>query len=443
MTSEQLLPTEGTSGLETHAEFTRWMRRIVKGSAELRAFEAGQIDAIMDPATVSAILLPAARSAPQNPHQLALEVLDALPGGACVLDSLGTVLMTNRAWRAFAATHSGVGLSVRQGASFIAAYRDAPPEKPPHAGAMAAGFRQVMSGASPRFRREFVCRGRNGHCAFTLTIARITSDGDVHALVTRENIRTHKPTGTVRRIGSAKADRISTEARTATSNRLLNVLPDEEFQRLLVGFEPVNLAYGQVLYEPGDQIEFVYFPNDCPVSLLTVVEGHRSLEVGLVGREGIVGSRLALGGTTSSDRALVQGSGTAVRMKSAHFLRELRRSPGLQRVLLRFIDTLLIQVTANAACNRFHLVGERLARWLLMTRERSPSRKFYLTHDFLANMLGTRRESVTEAASTLKLLHLIDYNRGTITILDQPGLEAASCSCYQRVKVAGLDALAG
>jgi CRP-like cAMP-binding protein len=301
--------------------------------------------------------------------------------------------------------------------------------------AMAAGFRQVISGERQEFRHEYVCHEPSGYYAFTLTIARIASDGAVHALIARENSREHKRADTSRGFGSAEARRVAPAAREGTPNRLLSALPDDEYERLFAGFEPVKLTYGEVLYEPGEPIRYVYFPNDCPVSLLTVVEG-RSLEVGLIGPEGLVGSGLALGGTTSACRALVQGSGTAVRMKSRDFLQELQRSPALQLALLCSIDSLLIQVTQNAACNRFHVIVERLARWLLMTRERSPSPKFCLTQDFLSKMLGTRRESVTEAANVLKLRNLIDYSRGNITILDQRGLEAASCSCYRRVKVA-------
>ena len=229
-------------------------------------------------------------------------------------------------------------------------------------------------------------------------------------------------------------------ARAGTPNRLLAALPAKEYERLLPGLEPVKLTYGEVLYEPGEQMRHVYFPSNCLVSLLTVVEGHRALEVGLVGREGMVGSRLALGITASSVRALVQGTGTAVRMKSARFLQEFRRSPTLQRVLFHFTDTLMLQVTQTAACNRFHVVEARLARWLLMTRERLPSGEFHLTHEFLADMLGVRRVGVTAAASALQRQKLIRYRRGIITILDQQGLEAAACSCYRHVQIMGLDA---
>ena len=199
------------------------------------------------------------------------------------------------------------------------------------------------------------------------------------------------------------------------------------------GLEPVELNYGEVLYEPGDAMDAVYFPGNCLVSLLTLVEGHRALEVGLVGREGMIGARLALGAATSTVRALVQGTGSAMRMSSTRFMKEFRRCAALQRALFQFTDSLMIQISQTAACNRFHIVESRLARWLLMTAERMSSSEFYLTHEFLADMLGVRREGVTLAASALQQRKLISYRRGNITILDTPGLEATSCSCYRYV----------
>jgi CRP-like cAMP-binding protein len=151
----------------------------------------------------------------------------------------------------------------------------------------------------------------------------------------------------------------------------------------------------------------------------------------------MIGARLALGASTSTVRALVLGAGTAMRMKSERFLREWRRSPSLQRVLLRFTDTLMIQISQTAACNRFHVVEARLARWLLMTSERMHSANFHLTHEFIAEMLGVRREGVTMAASALQRRKLIEYRRGDITVLDQPGLEAASCACYRYLQDLG------
>jgi len=232
-----------------------------------------------------------------------------------------------------------------------------------------------------------------------------------------------------------KFGRIAAVARATTANRLLAALPAKEYEGLLDGLEAIRLTYGEVLDEPGEQMRYVYFPCDCLVSLLTVADGRRALEVGLVGREGMVGSRLALGFTTSSVRALVQGTGTALRIESVHFRRKLQRSPTLQRALLRFTDALMLQVTQNAACNRFHVVEARLARRLLMTRERVSSHEFHLTHEFLAAVLGVRRAGVTMAASALQRQQLIRYRRGAVTILDQQGLEASACSCYQQVRL--------
>jgi len=189
-----------------------------------------------------------------------------------------------------------------------------------------------------------------------------------------------------------------------------------------------------VLCEPGKLIRHVYFPNDSLVSLLTIVDGHMALEVGLVGREGMVGVPAALGIKHSSVRSLVQGSGAAMRMKAERFRRELRQNSPLQRVLHRYIHVLMAQITQTAACNRFHVVEARLARWLLMTRDRMQSDQFRLTQEFLAHMLGVRRVGVTKAAGALQRRKLIRYSRGEISILDGNGLEATACRCYQVVK---------
>jgi CRP-like cAMP-binding protein len=222
--------------------------------------------------------------------------------------------------------------------------------------------------------------------------------------------------------------------RVPIANDLLAALRGKDTHRLLAGLEPVTLTFGEVLYEPGDPIRHVYFPNDSLVSLLTLVDGHLALEVCLVGREGMVGIPLALGIDESSVRALVQGAGTAMRMSAARFCREFRQSPPLQRGLHRYIHGLMAQISQTAACNRFHVVEARLARWLLMTRDRVRSDQFRLTHEFLGHMLGVRRVGVTHAASALQQRKLISYSRGDITILDRKGLEAASCRCYEIVK---------
>jgi CRP-like cAMP-binding protein len=218
------------------------------------------------------------------------------------------------------------------------------------------------------------------------------------------------------------------------ANSVLAALPRKTYQDLLSGLEPVTLAFGEVLYEPGEPIRDVYFPTGSLVSLLTLVEGRLALEVGLVGREGMVGVALALGIGVSPVRALVQGSGRALRMSAARFRKELQRSAPLQRELYRYTHSLMAQITQTAACNRFHMVPARLARWLLMTRDRVRSGQFHLTHEFLAHMLGVRRVGVTQAASALQRRKLIAYRRGNITILDHGALETASCACYAIVK---------
>lgn len=222
--------------------------------------------------------------------------------------------------------------------------------------------------------------------------------------------------------------------RVPIANSLLAALPYKDYQRLLPGLEQVTLTFGVTIYEPEALITHVYFPSDSLVSLLTLVEGHLALEVGLIGREGMLGVSLALGVNISPVRALVQGSGSAMRMKSARFLQEFRRSPPLQLEVYRYTHALMAQVTQTAACNRFHVVEARLARWLLMTRDRVRSDEFRLTQEFLAHMLGVRRVGVTKAASALQKQKLIRYSRGNIRILDRKKLEAASCPCYEIVK---------
>ena len=222
--------------------------------------------------------------------------------------------------------------------------------------------------------------------------------------------------------------------RASVANSMLAALPRKQYQRLLTGLESVALSFGEVLHEPGERIRHVYFPNDSLVSLLTVVEGHLALEVGMVGREGMVGVPVSLGTDVSPVRALVQGAGAAMRMKSARFSDEIRKSPQLQQEVSRYTRALMSQITQTAACNRFHVVEARLARWLLMTRDRVRSDEFRLTHAFLGHMLGVRRVGVTMAARALQKRKLIAYSRGKIKILHRRGLEGAACSCYELIK---------
>jgi len=221
------------------------------------------------------------------------------------------------------------------------------------------------------------------------------------------------------------------------ANSLLAALPFKSYRKLLSGLAPVDLVFGDVLHEAGKPIRDVYFPGRSLVSLLTLVEGHLALEVGLVGREGMVGIPVALGIENSPVRALVQGGGPAMRMSAGRFRAELRESPPLQAALYRYVHAMMEQISQTAGCNRFHVVEARLARWLLMTRDRICAAQFRMTHEFLSHMLGVRRVGVTEAACALQLRKLIEYRRGNISILDDRGLEAAACACYRRLGDAG------
>ena len=218
--------------------------------------------------------------------------------------------------------------------------------------------------------------------------------------------------------------------RAPVANMLLAAIPRVEYERMLPSLEAVELVFADVLYESGDHIKHVYFPNDSLVSLLTVVDQHLALEVGMVGPEGMVGTAFALGIDVTPVTALVQGSGSAMRMTSARFRKEFQRSEALQKVVLRYTHQLMSQIAQTAACNRFHQVEARLARWLLMTRDRVSSNQFQLTHEFLGHMLGVRRVGVTNAALALKRRKLISYSRGSISILNGAGLEKTACSCY-------------
>jgi CRP-like cAMP-binding protein len=219
-----------------------------------------------------------------------------------------------------------------------------------------------------------------------------------------------------------------------TVNRLLATLPKNEYMRLLPKLKTVSLVLGEVLYEPGDVIKYVYFPNDSIISLISELEETSWLEVGMVGNEGMAGLAVFMGVGSSSTRALVQGSGTAMRMSSATVRREAKRLGSLHHILHRYSHSLLTQVSQSSACNRFHLVNARLARWLLMTNDRLGVEEFPLTQEFLSNMLGVRREGVSKAAGALQADKLISYSRGVISVLNRRGLEAKSCECYAIIK---------
>ena len=228
----------------------------------------------------------------------------------------------------------------------------------------------------------------------------------------------------------AQTCRPSEGSRLSTQNHLIELLAREDRRRLLAICEPVDLVLGQVVYEPARPARHVYFPLNSFISLVAMLAGSPGVEVGMVGREGMLGSQLALGVRATPLRAVVQGSGGALRAGTVAFRRELARNLTLQRTLDRYIAVVLVQLTTSAVCLRFHQIGPRLARWLLMSQDRADADTFCITHEFLAYMLGVRRAGVTAAATKLHRAGLIEYRRGVLTVLDRSGLEAAACPCY-------------
>jgi len=219
--------------------------------------------------------------------------------------------------------------------------------------------------------------------------------------------------------------------RAAPVNRLLEALPERELRRFMAGCETVELAFAEVICTPDERLSYVYFPTSSFISLVMPVDDSASLEVGLIGNEGMFGIPLALGVDVSPVRAVVQGAGLALRMDATRFCRELRSIHTLHREIDRYVSVHLTQLAQTAACTRFHVVEARLARWLLMTQDRAHADAFHVTQEFLALMLGVRRVGVTRAAGALQKRSLIRYRRGDITVLDRRGLKAASCGCYK------------
>jgi len=217
-------------------------------------------------------------------------------------------------------------------------------------------------------------------------------------------------------------------------NHLLAALPAEERERLMPNLELVPMPLGHVLYESGSELRHVYFPTTAIISLLYVMLDGASAEIGVVGNEGIIGVALFMGGETMPNRAVVQSAGYAYRLKGRLLKQEFNRSGELQHLLLRYTQALLTQMSQTAVCNRHHSLDQQLCRWLLLSLDRLPANELVMTQELIANMLGVRREGVTEAAGKLQKAGLIQYQRGHITVLDRAGLEARSCECYAVVK---------
>lgn len=218
------------------------------------------------------------------------------------------------------------------------------------------------------------------------------------------------------------------------SNNLISVLPPADFERWRPHLEPVDMPLGRVMYESGRTLSHVYFPTTAIVSLLYVMENGSSAEIAVVGQEGIVGISLFMGGESTTSRAVVQSAGTGFRMRAQVIKDEFNRSGPVMHLLLRYTQALITQMAQTAVCNRHHSLDQQLCRWLLLSLDRLSGSELVMTQELIANMLGVRREGVTEAALKLQRMNLIRYARGHITVLDRPGLEARTCECYAVVK---------
>ncbi len=230
-----------------------------------------------------------------------------------------------------------------------------------------------------------------------------------------------------------------TESHSPRQNILLGTLASCEYDRLSQNLELVQMPLGKVIYESGDKLHHAYFPTTSIVSLLYVMDNGASAEIAVVGNDGIIGVALFMGGGTMPNRAVVQSAGYAYQLRAHHLMQEFDRFGGrrygmLHDLLLRYTQALITQMAQTAVCNRHHSVDQQLCRWLLLSLDRLPSNELTMTQELIANMLGVRREGVTEAAGKLQQAGLIEYSRGHITVLDRPGLEARVCECYQVVK---------
>ena len=217
-------------------------------------------------------------------------------------------------------------------------------------------------------------------------------------------------------------------------NHILDALPQPERERLFPHLRLVNLPLGKVLYESGDTLRHTYFPTDSIVSLLYVLQNGQSAEIAVVGNDGAIGVALFMGGETTTNRAIVQSAGSAYRLTGTRLKEEFELHGETLHILLRYTQSLLTQMAQTAVCNRHHTVDQQLCRWLLLSLDRLPSEELVMTQELIANMLGVRREGVTEAAGKLQKLGVIRYRRGEITVLDRPRLERLSCECYAVVK---------
>jgi len=225
-----------------------------------------------------------------------------------------------------------------------------------------------------------------------------------------------------------------TSSHSPKQNHLLAALPQAEYERLLPHFELIPMPLGEALYESGGRLQHVYFPTTSIISMLYVMEDGASAEIAVVGNEGILGISLFMGGETTPSRAVVQSAGFGYRLKAQMLKQEFNRAGSVMHLLLRYTQALITQMAQTAVCNRHHSVEQQLCRWLLLSLDRLTTQELSMTQELIANMLGVRREGVTEAAGKLQRAGLIEYSRGRITVLDRPGLEKEVCECYAVVK---------
>jgi CRP-like cAMP-binding protein len=221
----------------------------------------------------------------------------------------------------------------------------------------------------------------------------------------------------------------------ALENHLLAALPADDFSRVQSKLKSVSFKLGEVLYESGDKMDYVYFPTTAIISMLYIMENGRTAEIGVVGNDGLLGNALFMGGETTTSRAIIQSAGDTFRMKAEDVKAEFALGGMFQQMLLRYTQALMTQISQTAVCNRLHSVEQQLCRWLLRSHDRLDSDKLVMTHDLISNMLGVQRGGVTLAAQKLAKRKLIKYIRGTISIIDRQGLEEAVCECYEVVNV--------
>ena len=233
---------------------------------------------------------------------------------------------------------------------------------------------------------------------------------------------------------NGKSRTVAANAPSPHQNHLLDALPAGDYERVASHLQLIPMKLGDVLYESGAELQYVYFPTTCIISLLYVMEDGASAEIAVVGNEGILGISLFMGGNTTPSRAIVQSAGHAFRLRADLLKHEFERYGPTMHLLLRYTQALITQMTQTAVCNRHHSVDQQLCRWLLLSLDRLASNELSMTQELIANMLGVRREGVTEAAGKLQDAGLIRYRRGQITVINRPGLEARVCECYQVVK---------